>query len=68
MIRGALAMTLRIRCTVTRCFGTTNLVGVASCTITKLTQKPGNYFLTASFAGNGDYLASSVNLAFKIGS
>jgi hypothetical protein len=50
------------------CTGTTNSVGVASCTIAKVTQKPGNYFPTVSFAGNGDYLASSANLAFKIGS
>jgi hypothetical protein len=50
------------------CTGTTNSVGVASCTIAKVTQKPGNYFPTVSFAGNGDYLASSANLAARIGS
>jgi len=49
------------------CTGTTNSVGVVSCTIAKLNQKPGNYFLTASFAGDADYLASSANLAFTIG-
>jgi hypothetical protein len=46
------------------CSATTNVTGVASCTIAKLTQKPGNHALTASFAGTADYLVSSTNVTF----
>jgi hypothetical protein len=49
------------------CTGTTNGSGIASCTIAKLVQNPGNYLVTASFGGNVDYLPSSASTAFKIG-
>jgi hypothetical protein len=48
------------------CTGTTDASGVVSCTIPKLTEKPGNYMLNAGFAGTGDYLPSSVTAGFNI--
>ena len=48
------------------CNTTTNASGVASCTIPKLNQKPGNYTITASFTGSANYLASSANAGFTI--
>jgi hypothetical protein len=47
------------------CTNTTNSSGVASCSII-LNQTPGPYTVTASFAGSGNYLASSASVAFKI--
>jgi PKD repeat protein len=49
------------------CTATTNSSGVATCTIVKLTQKPGSYLVTTNFAGTGDYLASSTSQGFSIG-
>jgi hypothetical protein len=49
------------------CSAVTNLSGSASCTIAKLTEKPGNYTLTTSFAGDSNYLPASVGVAFKVG-
>ena len=40
------------------CTGTTNTSGIASCSLT-LNQVPGPYTVTASFAGSGNYQASS---------
>ncbi len=40
------------------CSGTTNTSGIASCSLT-LNQVPGPYTVAASFAGSGNYLASS---------
>jgi len=48
------------------CSAATNIAGVASCTIAKLTEKPGNYVLTAGFAGTSNYLASSASVGFSI--
>lgn len=47
------------------CSASTNINGQASCTMT-LNQVPGNYTVTASFAGNGLFLASSASAAFTI--
>jgi hypothetical protein len=47
------------------CSAPTNINGQASCTMT-LNQVPGNYTVTASFAGNGTFLASSASAAFTI--
>lgn len=49
------------------CTATTNSVGVAACSIAKLTQKSGNYIVTVGFAGTADYLAATSNTAFTIG-
>ncbi len=49
------------------CSGVTNAFGVVSCTIAKLTQKPGPYPLTSSFATDADYNAASDLDTFKIG-
>jgi hypothetical protein len=40
--------------------------GIVSCTIPKLTQKPGNYTLTSSFAGDADYQPVSVSVTFNL--
>jgi Big-like domain-containing protein len=40
------------------CQSTTNLNGIASCTVT-VVDPPGSYVVTAGFAGDGTYLASS---------
>jgi len=52
------------------CSGTTNGLGVASCTIASLNQVPGPYTVTASFAGGTvggvSYLPSSDSKAFQI--
>ncbi len=47
------------------CSGTTNLAGRAQCTIT-INQMPGPSTVTASFAGDGQHLASSTSKAFTI--
>ncbi len=47
------------------CSGTTDLSGAASCTLT-LTQVPGSYTVTASFAGDSVYAASSDSAPFTI--
>jgi PKD repeat protein len=49
------------------CNATTNSLGVASCTINKLTAKPGNYTLTTSFGGDANYIASTSSPAFTVG-
>ena len=49
------------------CGASTNASGIASCTIAKLTQKPGSYPLAMSYAGNASYVASSQTLSFAIG-
>jgi hypothetical protein len=49
------------------CTATTNGSGTAACNIPKLSQKPGSYPTTISFAGDGDYLPSTSGTAFKIG-
>jgi hypothetical protein len=49
------------------CSGVTDGSGTATCTIAKLTQKPGNHTLTSSFAGNGDYVPSSTSVTFVVG-
>jgi hypothetical protein len=48
------------------CSGITDASGTASCTIAKLTLKPGKYTLAVSFAGDGDYLSSSVTPTFSV--
>jgi hypothetical protein len=47
------------------CSAPTNINGQASCIMT-LNQVPGSYTVTASFAGNGLFLASSNSAAFTI--
>jgi hypothetical protein len=47
------------------CTGVTNAAGAASCTLT-LNQVPGPYTLTASFAGSGNFQASSASVPFTI--
>jgi hypothetical protein len=47
------------------CSAPTNINGQASCSMT-LNQIPGNYTVTASFAGSGLFLASSASAAFTI--
>jgi hypothetical protein len=47
------------------CPGTTNAAGLASCSIT-LTQIPGGYTVTASFAGSGNFQASANAVPFTI--
>jgi hypothetical protein len=47
------------------CAGTTNAAGLASCSIT-LTQIPGGYTVTASFAGSGNFQASANTVPFTI--
>lgn len=47
------------------CTGTTNASGAASCSLA-LTQAPGLYTVTASFAGFGNYLPSSDSKPFSI--
>jgi photosystem II stability/assembly factor-like uncharacterized protein len=47
------------------CTGVTNPSGVAACSIT-LTQTPGPYTVTATFAGGGGFNASSATAAFTI--
>ena len=49
------------------CSAATNGLGVASCTISKSTEKPGNYTLTTSFGGDADYIASTASTAFTVG-
>ncbi len=47
------------------CSATTNFAGIASCSITP-NQIPGSYNLTATFAGDSSWGASSVSEAFTI--
>jgi len=47
------------------CSGVTNASGAASCSLT-LNQVPGPYAVTASFAGSGNYQASSASTPFSI--
>jgi hypothetical protein len=47
------------------CSGTTNAAGAASCDLT-LNQVPGPYTVTASFAANGNFQASSASASFTI--
>jgi len=47
------------------CSGTTNPSGVASCSITP-SQAAGSYTMTATFAGDADYLGSSDSAPFSI--
>jgi PKD repeat protein len=49
------------------CSATTNGLGVASCTISKVTEKPGNYTLTTSFGGDANYIASTTSTALTVG-
>jgi PKD repeat protein len=49
------------------CSGVTNSSGVASCSIPKLTQKPGNYTITVTFAGTANYLPANDSDPFTIG-
>ena len=49
------------------CSATTNASGVASCTISKLTQKPGKYLLALNFGGTADYTSASLTGVFTIG-
>ena len=49
------------------CSGTTDATGVATCTISKLDQKPGSYQVDVEFAGDADYGASKSLTAFTIG-
>jgi hypothetical protein len=49
------------------CTGTTIANGTVSCTIAKLTQKPGLYASTIQFAGDLNYTAIGVNAVFAIG-
>lgn len=67
MSRGLSGFTVNFTLGSQGCSGTTDSTGVASCTITKLNQNPGNYPVKASFGGNADYLPSSASAAFKIG-
>jgi hypothetical protein len=64
--RGLSGLTVTFSLGAQGCTAATNASGVASCTIPKLTQKPGNYTLQTAFAGSGDYLPSSVSTGFKI--
>ena len=47
------------------CDGTTNASGIASCSLT-LSQTPGNYTVTAAFAGSGPYSPSADSKSFTI--
>jgi hypothetical protein len=47
------------------CSGTTDAAGMASCIVTP-NQPAGTYPLTASFAGNGNFLPSSVTVPFIV--
>jgi hypothetical protein len=67
MYRGLGGLTVNFTLGSQGCSAVTNSSGIASCTITKLVQNPGNYLVTASFGGNADYLLSSASTAFKIG-
>lgn len=49
------------------CSGVTNATGAATCTIAKLTEKPGTYTMNVSYAGSADYAASAANVTFKVG-
>jgi PKD domain/Bacterial Ig-like domain (group 3) len=49
------------------CSAITNPSGIASCTITKLTQKPGKYLLSLNFGGTADYNSAGLTAVFTIG-
>jgi hypothetical protein len=49
------------------CAGTTIANGTVSCSIAKLTQKPGAYPFTGQFAGDADYTAAGLSGVFSIG-
>jgi hypothetical protein len=49
------------------CSAITNPSGIASCTITKLIQKPGKYLLSLNFGGTADYNSAGLTAVFTIG-
>jgi hypothetical protein len=65
--RALSGMTITFTLGTQSCTGVTNVTGVASCTIAKLSEKTGTYTLTSTYAGNGDYLATTTNTAFVVG-
>jgi hypothetical protein len=67
MTRPLAGLTINFQVGTQSCSAVTDASGTASCAIPKLNQKAGSYTMTASFAGTGDYLASSASAAFKIG-
>ena len=50
------------------CTGTTSTLGVASCSIAKVTEKSGKYVLSVAFAGTGSYVGASEGIGFTVGS
>lgn len=49
------------------CTGTTNGSGIASCSIAKLSLKPGTYQAVVSFAGDADFYGSEAVVPFSVG-